>query len=145
MHKYQYKAKIVRIIDGDTLVLDIDMGFRVRSQQHIRVRFLDTPEMFSGSDEERAEGRRAALYALQILRNREVTVIVYKDDSQSFNRWCGDILIDHQPSMDFAKRMVQARFEKLPEYSGSPARHFNAKRRAENLENAGVEEYYEIN
>ena len=42
---YQYKAKITRIIDGDTVDCDIDLGFKViLAKQRIRLYGIDTPE-----------------------------------------------------------------------------------------------------
>ena len=42
---YQYKAKITRIIDGDTVDCDIDLGFKViLAKQRIRLFGIDTPE-----------------------------------------------------------------------------------------------------
>ena len=41
---YQYKAKITRIIDGDTVDCDIDLGFKViLAKQRIRLYGIDTP------------------------------------------------------------------------------------------------------
>jgi len=42
---YRYRAKILKIIDGDTLDVDIDLGFHViLSKQRIRLYGIDTPE-----------------------------------------------------------------------------------------------------
>ncbi len=42
---YSYKADIVRIVDGDTVVANIDLGFEVwRHNEHLRLFGIDTPE-----------------------------------------------------------------------------------------------------
>ena len=41
---YRYRAQLVRMLDGDTYVLDIDLGFRVRTEVEVRIRGVDTPE-----------------------------------------------------------------------------------------------------
>lgn len=42
---YSYKAYIVRIVDGDTVVANIDLGFEVwRHDEHLRLFGIDTPE-----------------------------------------------------------------------------------------------------
>ena len=42
---YQYKAEIVRVIDGDTVVADIDLGFNTwRRDEHLRLFGIDSPE-----------------------------------------------------------------------------------------------------
>jgi len=40
---YVYKATIERVIDGDTLLVNIDLGFQVFKQQRIRLAEIDTP------------------------------------------------------------------------------------------------------
>ena len=45
---YEYKATVKRVIDGDSLVLDIDLGFYMAmNETKIRLYGLDTPEMNS--------------------------------------------------------------------------------------------------
>ncbi len=46
---YTYKAFLVEIIDGDTLWVDIELGFDLKSRQKVRLRGIDSPE--SGSPE----------------------------------------------------------------------------------------------
>jgi len=41
---YQYQATIVRVIDGDTLQLDVDLGFTVRARVTFRLADIDAPE-----------------------------------------------------------------------------------------------------
>lgn len=42
---YLYKAKIVNVVDGDTLILSIDLGFKVFKEQRARLMQIDAPEM----------------------------------------------------------------------------------------------------
>jgi len=42
---YTYKAKVIRWIDGDTLQVEIDLGFYVQTVQKIRLARIDAPEM----------------------------------------------------------------------------------------------------
>jgi len=41
---FQYEAKIIRIVDGDTLWMDIDLGFCIHHQIDVRLARIDTPE-----------------------------------------------------------------------------------------------------
>lgn len=41
---WTYRATVVRWIDGDTVVLDIDLGFRVTIRETCRLRGINTPE-----------------------------------------------------------------------------------------------------
>ena len=42
---YTYKAYLERVIDGDTLLVNIDLGFSVFIEQRLRLRGLDAPEL----------------------------------------------------------------------------------------------------
>lgn len=42
---YEYSAHCVRVIDGDTLLLDIDLGFHITVRERVRLEGVNTPEM----------------------------------------------------------------------------------------------------
>ena len=41
---YDYKATVVKIVDGDTIDVDIDLGFYMVTRQRLRINRIDTPE-----------------------------------------------------------------------------------------------------
>jgi len=42
---YEYKARIIKIVDGDTVDVDIDLGFGVwMKDERVRIMGIDTPE-----------------------------------------------------------------------------------------------------
>lgn len=41
---YEYNAKVVRWVDGDTVELDVDLGFHLRYRDHFRLLGVDTAE-----------------------------------------------------------------------------------------------------
>jgi micrococcal nuclease len=53
---YRYQATVVRIVDGDTLYLDVDLGFFIRMTLDVRLKGINTPEI-------RGEQREAGLKA----------------------------------------------------------------------------------
>ncbi len=40
---YEYQADVIRVIDGDTLLLDIDLGLRIRLKQIVRLLDVNAP------------------------------------------------------------------------------------------------------
>ena len=44
---YQYKAEVVRIVDGDTIDVVIDLGFKITTNQRIRFARINTPETYT--------------------------------------------------------------------------------------------------
>lgn len=70
---YLYKAQIVRVIDGDTVVADVDLGFRTwRRGEHLRLEGIDAPERGT------AAGRRATEALRQRFEGRKVHICTVK-------------------------------------------------------------------
>ena len=53
---YTYKAKLDRVIDGDTIDANIDLGFDITIHKRIRLAGIDTPESRTRDLEEKARG-----------------------------------------------------------------------------------------
>ena len=43
---YAYKCKIVSIVDGDTIDIELDLGFEIRLKERVRLLGVDTPEVY---------------------------------------------------------------------------------------------------
>ena len=57
---YHYKAKLVRVIDGDTIDVDIDLGFDVwLKRQRVRLAGIDAPESRTRNNAEKVLGLAA--------------------------------------------------------------------------------------
>ena len=51
---YEYRCKVVNVVDGDTVDVDIDLGFGVwMKKQSIRLYGIDTPERTSNKERKR--------------------------------------------------------------------------------------------
>ena len=60
---YEYRATLLKIVDGDTIDCDIDLGFGiVLTNQRIRLYGIDTPESRTRDLEEKKCGKLAAKY-----------------------------------------------------------------------------------
>ena len=54
---YEYKVTVIKIIDGDTIDVDIDLGFNtILKKQRIRLFGIDTPESRTRDKEEKKRG-----------------------------------------------------------------------------------------
>ena len=85
---YTYVAKIQRVIDGDTLVLNIDCGFGIWVDHHVRLLGIDTPEMTS------YKGKEAKQFVAKALA--QVSFVVVKThQSDKYGRTLADIF--YQP------------------------------------------------
>ena len=55
---YQYKAKVLKVLDGDTVDIDLDLGFNiVLANQRVRMAGIDTPESRTVNIEEKVRGQ----------------------------------------------------------------------------------------
>jgi micrococcal nuclease len=94
---YEYNCKVVRIIDGDTVDVDIDLGFDVwLMKQRIRLFGVDTPESRTRDMVEKKFGimaknfvkGRLPVASMQVLRTR-------LDDSRGkFGRILGEFVME---------------------------------------------------
>ncbi len=41
---FQYEATLIRVVDGDTIIFDVDLGFRFHVEQVIRLAHVNAPE-----------------------------------------------------------------------------------------------------
>lgn len=59
---YTYNATVLRVIDGDTVKLNIDLGFRVYFKANCRLNGLNTKELNSKDSDERELANKAKEY-----------------------------------------------------------------------------------
>ena len=90
---YEYKATVKRIIDGDSLVLDIDLGFYMfMNETKIRLYGLDTPEMNSEDPLLRLQGVLATRYLYDNLKVGDKVIIkTVLDKREKYGRLLGTI------------------------------------------------------
>ncbi|MCE4564192.1 thermonuclease family protein [Maribellus sp. CM-23] len=91
---YTYRAKVDRVVDGDTLDLVIDLGFKITTLQRIRLRGINTPETYNvkKDSEEYKSGMEAKEYVLKRMEENKYEVIVETNkDVGKFGRYIGVI------------------------------------------------------
>ena len=82
---YQYAAKVRRVVDGDTVDLDVDLGFMVTITQRFRLDGINAPEM-TGLTREQGKVAKAGLEALL---NKASLGVIYVDSTgkDKYGRW----------------------------------------------------------
>jgi micrococcal nuclease len=92
--EYRYNAKIVSVYDGDTLTVDIDLGFDiVMKNQKIRIVNINTPEIRTRNLLEKAAGEFVQYYVSVMLPKNKEVILISKDFKGKFGRILGDIEI----------------------------------------------------
>ena len=94
---YQYKATVERIVDGDTIDVIIDLGFKITTNQRIRLAGINTPETYTvkKDSEEYKKGVAARQYVEQRLAENNNTMLIETDKyTGKFGRYIGTIYLD---------------------------------------------------
>lgn len=97
---YEYRAEILRVIDGDTVVARIDLGFSVSIEQHLRLHGINAPEI---RGEERPQGleSKAALEKL-IEEHQPIMVRTFKDRTGKYGRYIAELMGSDRISINSA-------------------------------------------
>ena len=99
---YEYRCEVVHIVDGDTVDVDIDLGFGVwMKKQRIRLYGIDTPESRTRDLEEKKYGLAAKKFLTGMLDDEAgITLKTHKDAEGKFGRILGDIIVDNVSMSD---------------------------------------------
>ena len=95
---YEYKCKITRIVDGDTVDVDIDLGFGVwLRDERVRIMGIDTPESRTADPVEKVFGLASKKRLEQLLGETGILkTVIDKDGGDAkgkFGRILGDFLV----------------------------------------------------
>jgi micrococcal nuclease len=104
---YEYQAKIISVVDGDTVDVEIDLGFKINIHQRIRLAGINTPE----------RGEHGFLEAKQCLTDEILNKIV-KLQTTKISKWgyyLGDIYSEDKHINQF---MIDQGFAK-PYFGGT--------------------------
>ena len=93
---YEYRCKIVKIVDGDTVDVDIDLGFGVwMHKERIRLYGIDTPESRTRDLDEKKYGLIAKSWIEKFMPvGSTQTLITQKDKSGKFGRILGKFRVN---------------------------------------------------
>jgi micrococcal nuclease len=94
---YQYKIKkITRIVDGDTVDLDIDLGFNITISHRIRLKGINAPETKTLNLEEKNKGIQARLWLeKELSKPGEWVIETTKEDK--YGRMLGTLYLVGEP------------------------------------------------
>ena len=99
---YEYNCKIVRVIDGDSIVVDIDLGFGLWIHgESIRLFGVDCPECRSRDPEEKAAGLAAKDFVKGLLHDGGTYTLTTKEKGK-FGRYLGVIMLSDKTSVNAA-------------------------------------------
>ena len=122
---YQYKAKLDRVVDGDTLDAMIDLGFDTWVHKRIRLEGIDAPETRTRDLDEKAQGyiTKDRLEGLLGASNGEFVVISH--GVGKYGRCLGELFID---VVDGQEKLTMESLNKLLIKEGHAVEYNGGKR-----------------
>lgn len=93
---YRYAAKLIRVVDGDTVWMDVDLGFTVHVSICFRLLGINAPELYGtpGTAGKDAKARLESLLAQGALSLRSEKPL----KTDKYGRWLADITVTPPPA-----------------------------------------------
>ena len=103
---YEYKCKVTRVVDGDTVDALIDLGFDIKYSSRVRLYGIDTPESRTRDKDEKARGKMASAYLKEAVDNGDTVVLRTKlsDSRGKFGRVLASVVVD---DVDINEAMIE--------------------------------------
>lgn len=93
---FEYRAEVVRVVDGDTYDMEVDLGFNVKMFMRIRLKDVDTPETWRPKTKaENSHGEKATKFVRKLLAesNNKVIIRTYKAGASIYGRYTADVIL----------------------------------------------------
>jgi len=111
---YEYKGRVLRVVDADTVDARLDLGFGIMMTQRFRIDGFDAPETWRPRNElEKRHGEAATHRALELLMEEDLIFITSKTPG-IYGRYGAEILLEDE--RDYAEVMIQEGFAKQDVY-----------------------------
>jgi len=124
MQQNEYDVIVIKVVDGDTVDVDIDLGFGVcLKDERVRIMGIDTPESRTSDRVEDLFGE-AAKARLKELMKHGGKLITTEDKSGEdmkgkFGRILGDFKVEHNGEMKRVTEIMEAEGHCVPYFGGS--------------------------
>tara|TARA_A100000172_G_scaffold18385_1_gene10114 strand:+ start:1644 stop:2060 length:417 start_codon:yes stop_codon:yes gene_type:complete len=92
---YEYSCEIDRVVDGDTVDVIIDLGFKIFHKARVRMYGIDTPESRTRDLDEKARGILSKSFLQDALvQSNKVIIKTQKDAKGKFGRVLGELYVN---------------------------------------------------
>lgn len=90
---YEYKCKVIHVVDGDTVDVEIDLGFHITKVDRIRFLGINTPELHDSNPDIRAKAQQAKA-RVEELAPSIVRIATKLDKQDKYGRILGTLFTD---------------------------------------------------
>ena len=126
---YRYRVYITRVVDGDTVDVDVDLGFgMIYKKQRVRMVAIDTPESRTRDLEEKFYGKQSKYFLESLLKDQKIQLVSH--DKGKFGRILGELFVDGV-EISINQLMID-NYRAVPYYGGNKEateKHHMANRR----------------
>ena len=89
---YEYKCKVKRVVDGDTMDVILDLGFDIHHAVRVRMAGIDTPESRTRDKDEKARGKLSKAFLKESIRGKTIVLKTkIKDSKGKFGRVIAEV------------------------------------------------------
>ena len=111
---YEYKAEIVRVVDGDTFDAIVDLGFNIKKKNRFRVTDLDTPESWRPRNNAEREHAKEVDDRARVLLDDKIVTIRSHTVEGIYGRYSAEVILPD--GRDYATVMKRHGCEKKELY-----------------------------
>jgi len=91
---YEYNAILDRVVDGDTIDVNIDLGFNVWKKIRVRMEGINTPESRTRDLEEKKRGLAAKDRLVEILKFNDNSCSLKVSGEGKYGRALATVFVD---------------------------------------------------
>jgi len=92
---YEYRAVVIRVVDGDTVDLHIDQGLEIYRLTRVRLASINTAELNSPNPEQRELAQRAQDWLrAKLPAGTQTTIKTFKDRREKYGRYLVMVYLD---------------------------------------------------
>jgi micrococcal nuclease len=111
---FHYKAKCLKVVDGDTLDISIDLGFSISYKERVRLNGIDAPESRTSNILEKTAGLKVKDYLISQLEGKDIYIVTYKEEK--YGRYLVDVYLNNNDTTSFNKILIDNGYVRI--YSG---------------------------
>ena len=90
---YEYEAKVIRVIDGDTLDAMVDLGFNTWVKQRVRLSEINAHEIRTRNKEKKKKGLAAKARVVEVLEQNNNEILLISLGVGKYGRCIGEIRV----------------------------------------------------
>lgn len=103
---YNYKAQCVRVVDGDTIEVIIDLGFNVSYKETVRLNKIDSPESRTSNKLEKQAGLKVKQFLIDTIEGKIIYMETIKTD-EKYGRYLAEVYLTATDTKSLNQTMIE--------------------------------------